>query len=58
MSVLHNMKRTEDTFFFIEPADTAAVVVRFKQEFSEELPQMNGLTGTGRICLGPKIRTS
>lgn len=33
-----------DTFFFVEPADAASIVVRFKQEFSEELPQMNGLT--------------
>lgn len=43
------------TFFFIEPADAASVVVRFKQELSEELPQMNGLTGAGRIRFGPKL---
>lgn len=49
----HN--KSESTFFFIEPADAASIAVRFEQELSEELPQMNGLTWAGRICLGPKL---
>lgn len=43
--------KAECTFFFVEPADAASVVVGFQQEFPEELPQMDGLARAGRICL-------
>lgn len=33
------------TFLLVEPADTAAVVVRLEQQLSEELPQVDGLAG-------------
>lgn len=33
------------TLLFVNPADTAAVVVRFVEQLPKELPQLNGLAG-------------
>lgn len=38
---------THLTLFFVQPADAAAVVMRFKEQLSEELPQVDGLAGIG-----------
>ncbi|KAG7226763.1 hypothetical protein INR49_014112 [Caranx melampygus] len=39
-------------------ANAPSIAVWFEQELSEELPQMNRLTRTGRICLRPKLLTA
>lgn len=45
------------TFFFVEPADAAAVVMRLEQQLSEELPQVDRLVGkiTHHVCPGVLI---
>lgn len=48
------------TFVLVEPADEAPVVVWFQQQLLEELPQVDGLAGAGRVHLavGPAGVTS
>lgn len=38
----------DHTFFFVEPADAAAVIVRLEEQLAQELPQVDGLTGVVR----------
>lgn len=44
---LCKLRMTHLTLFFVQPADAAAVVMRFKEQLSEELPQVDGLAGIG-----------
>lgn len=43
------------TFFFVKPADAAAVVMRLEEQLSEELPQVDGLAGVVAHHIRPGV---